>query len=762
MARSKIPFSISGDPTPGYKCLIIGGMPTDYKDDNLKFDQKASEKCDETFIAILGKGCYDYCLIMRPDTISGINSSRGGALNIVLSLPSDKCIIDSQGEKISPAKVLISIKDKFAEDFMSRNDGSLKYLKAETAINGQEESFCKWLNEKYQLEDSKDNTVVMNPQGSEARMVLGIEKIEKLFLDPAYPELKDYSKLIAVTAGEKDGCLNLEIPRPKPYTITVNYKYNDQVYKTITKTLDKNGRLSLADEKLFPYADFTPSSVTLDQIRKSVNEYKPGYSIDDDSNTATVQVKVKDKEYPITLSCRDENGNDCAGLLESITLKSDIDIISVDKKTRKYIAKGSQIVKSWIPQINDACGYEIKEYDTSKDSLDKVTINVKLQKSKKIEVKFKVIIGEQVSKRLPIDLILQSGVREKTLTMGENPRSLDFKGDEINRKWKISTIKYSGFEIGSGCDEFKPSDYKESAFEIKLYEREKKESQKDTWKTKDKYVFTTPKDLSNQASLIAVFRMAVDSDRLETIKIRAKSKDNSTFELESVDGYELYDVLSGIVDENWKIHKAHHYDWKPPQENRKRGEKEYELVPVSIKRKLKRIAYLSLAILSIFAIGFFSGGYSHYGTTVTDSVTVEPIVHVDTVHDTIKIEVLSDNVERTEVEQNVGINGEDKTKPKDNAKIELERRIVEFLENIKKNVINNTPKSTLAEYVRQGARPLAEECKNYKSMKSGLEALYLDRDRNILSDDKIYVICNKFKNIEPSIENLKNRAWGHY
>lgn len=756
MAKSRIPFSISGDPTPGYKNLLVGGKPTDYKDDNLKFDQNASQ-CDETFVAILGKENYDYCLIMRPDNITSYTSSRGGALNIVLTIPSGKCIIDYEGKEISPAKVLICIKDHFANLFMEKSGCKLKYLKAESGINAEEENFCEWLNKKYQLKDSKVKTIAMNPYGPEARMVIDMDKIEELFLDTAYPELKEYSKLIAVTAGNKDGCLNLEIPRPKPYKIEVRYEYNGNV-KIKSKELDINGTLSLTDEYSYQYADFYPDEVTLDQIRELEKRSDSGCTIDDESNKATVRVIVTDKEYPITLKCTDENGNDCAAFLESITLKSGNDTISVDKKTGKYIAKGNQIKKSWEPKIDNACGYEIKEFAPPKGSSDEVSINVKLQKLQKIEVKFEVRIKDRASNSLPIDLILKSGVRKKTLTMGKTP-SLDFKGDEINNKWKFSTKNHSGYEIDKETSEIIPYKYKEAPFVIELFEKGENDSLKDTGKKKVKYVFWTPKELLEDESLIAVFRKAVDDERLETVKIKCTRNDNRNFELEQQDGYELHDVLSGVVVENWKIQRAQHYNWTEPQENRNRGEIEYELVPANNKRKLNRIAYLSLAILSIFAIGFLSGGYTHHGTMVMDSVTVEPIVHVDTVHDTIIIKVLSDNVERAEVEQNVGINGEKKTKPEHNAEKELEGRILEFLNQI---VIKQNKKDAgLPEFVRTYASQLVIGC-NKGPIKTNLEYLYLSKSGKRLTDEQIIFIANKIVKNGASIAKLKDGTYGQF
>lgn len=779
MASSKISFSISGDPTPGYKTLLVGGKPTDYKDGDLKFDQNAGI-CKETFVAILGEKNYDYCLIMRPDIISSCRSSRGGALNIVLTIPSGKCIIDDEGKEISPATVLSSIRDHFADLFMEKDGSTLKYSTTEVDINPKEEEFCAWLNDTYKLKDSNLPVIEMNPYKPEARMVNNMDKIEELFLDLAYPELKGYSKLIAVTDGSKEGCcLNLEIPRPKSYKITVNYEYNGRTYNSSNKEeLDKNGSLELSNENKFPYADFNPKSVTLVQIREASKERNSGITINDEKREATVLVKVTDKKYPITVICKDEKGEDCADLLKFITLKCGYETISFDKEKQKFIAEGKQISKTWTPQIDPLSGYKIKSTNQNNSTNEKATFEVKLQKLQTQEVEFKLNIDGREASKLPIDLELDSNGTKKKLKYGKTPLSFVFTEDERDWEWTISTQKHSGYNIKSKCDKFTPSDYKKSPFVIELTSPNNFKPSEDTGKSKDKYIFETPKDIPDNESLFVAFRKECPyNDRLEvkTIKIEAQRKSNNTFELELEDGYDLHSVARGEIEEgSWKIHKLQDYDWETPQRDYKNPQRDYnkvyrcQLSPRKDKNKLKWLLLLTLAILSIFAIGFLSGRYHNHGNVDSGNDANDPIlvnngpatnqgstginpdtsVIRDTIHDTIYVPIVE--------EQNNNNQSENKDLPS------LDTQVTKFLKEIKTKVENNESKTSLAQFVIEGAHNLAQQCKNDFRLKNGLQLLYLAKSGRLLTEDEIQVICNKFKNTAPTIKNLKDQAFGKF
>lgn len=168
---------------------------------------------------------------------------------------------------------------------------------------------------------------------------------------------------------------------------------------------------------------------------------------------------------------------------------------------------------------------------------------------------------------------------------------------------------------------------------------------------------------------------------------------------------------------------------------------------------MKAIRLILFVVVGTFAlIGVMASYYALTGKISTIPAGYSSAVVRDTVvriiHDTIVVEKQKNYVEKPQ-------NNNDK-----DVKPAFEHQVLNFLETVAHKSRQHDPE--LPEFVRSMAGMLAHECRHDMSLRRGLEALYMSKSGEMLTDHQIEFIARKIDLSGLSIIKLKKLEYGHY
>jgi len=168
---------------------------------------------------------------------------------------------------------------------------------------------------------------------------------------------------------------------------------------------------------------------------------------------------------------------------------------------------------------------------------------------------------------------------------------------------------------------------------------------------------------------------------------------------------------------------------------------------------MKAIRLILFVVVWTFAlIGVMASYYALTGKISTIPAGYSSAVVRDTVvriiHDTIVVEKSKNYVEKPQ-------NNNDK-----DVKPAFEHQVLNFLEKVARMSRQHAP--DLPEFVRIMAAQLAHECDQDKSLKRGLEALYMSKSGEMLTDNQIMLIARNIALSGLSIIKLKFCEYGQF
>ena len=246
------------------------------------------------------------CIVFKliKNNVRSFNSVReGGRLVFGISVPKGYAIAGG----LSPYDALMEIKDKFIGEYMTLKDP----LKETYEYNEGIMTSSK-LNEitteldtvarKYVLEAKSGPYRQMTPGGPTAYVTATQDDIRKLMADVQYAEFEPYGEVLVAEKADKAPYdkLDIQIPRPRNYTVYVNGRSFD----TVT---DVDKELQFNSGKNANYYDNESVTFTIRELENGKKINGVQINIDEEKIYVTVNASPKKKKISICLNRIDNN-----------------------------------------------------------------------------------------------------------------------------------------------------------------------------------------------------------------------------------------------------------------------------------------------------------------------------------------------------------------------------------------------------------------------------------------------------------------------
>lgn len=243
----------------------------------------------------------DYILYQLIDRkVKPCDRDTVGILSIALTVTRDVQLANDK----SPYSLLKEVYDKFVSEYMKRSsDGLDSFLNK----NIDQDIFVSIL-EQYPLEPRPSSYIPMNPTGMSGILCVPHDKMVELFRDSQYKEFSSFKEIeIGANCMTMPGLENIEIPRPKIYSVIVN---GTETGITMKKTTDSfNTTNILHDTQDITYDNITFSLAELQEApNHKIDKGKSSIELDDAHNRIVCNINKKQLTYTIKYSI--EGGTD--------------------------------------------------------------------------------------------------------------------------------------------------------------------------------------------------------------------------------------------------------------------------------------------------------------------------------------------------------------------------------------------------------------------------------------------------------------------
>lgn len=227
MAINSISVKVCGNPdsNSGFVPLLLFNSPSFAVEDQFYV---GFDNCSYFFSMKVETNQTVYKLIKN--NVKSFGASRAGSLVISFSIP--------KGYKLeggyTPYDVLTQLKEEFLKWCMICKDPSKESY--EYKPGRVDQHILDEIINKFTISPANIPHRVMNPSGSIGYIVRPESDIEKFFHDTRYPELQLYKEVIvaeSVNNSNYTPITNIQIPRPKVYTLVVDGIQKGQGYSDI-------------------------------------------------------------------------------------------------------------------------------------------------------------------------------------------------------------------------------------------------------------------------------------------------------------------------------------------------------------------------------------------------------------------------------------------------------------------------------------------------------------------------------------------------
>lgn len=234
----------------------------------------------------------DYILYQLIDRkVKPCDRDTVGILSIALTVTQDVQLANGE----SPYSLLKEVYDKFVSEYMKRSsDGLDSFLDK----NIDQDIFVSIL-EQYPLEPRPSSYIPMNPTGMSGILCVPHDKMVELFRDSQYKEFSSFKEIeIGANCMTMPGLENIEIPRPKIYSVIVN---GTETGITMKKTTDSfNTTNILHDTQDITYDNITFSLAELQEApNHKIDKGKSSIELDDAHNRIVCNINKKENTYTL-------------------------------------------------------------------------------------------------------------------------------------------------------------------------------------------------------------------------------------------------------------------------------------------------------------------------------------------------------------------------------------------------------------------------------------------------------------------------------
>ena len=343
---------------------------------------------------------------------SGAGELRSGRLSFSVTIRRGFRIA---GEK-SPFDLLLLVKEKFMADNMFCSDGIYTFKPGDydsVPLKGLISSFAVEQSKRY-IEMTGDKDAFMSLPSEDA--------IRAFLSDTQYNEMSSYKSVWVGLCGDIEQPLQLEVPRPKRYSVRIND--NKQVFYA------ENGNVRVnAKSPKETYEDYS-FAVSVADLLKAPN---PMFEVDEQLEEIRCHIKFKPKQFKRFVDFQfseDLSAEQRQAARSSFKLVSgayDAKGLQIDSQGAPCIQfVGDELKMDWVPAQSKHFDYEFS-YVFSLLPEAKVNVFVSLKKAadfpkvpvvdKSVSSKTFTITG--VKKKIRAELQLDGGV-EETLTLAKD------------------------------------------------------------------------------------------------------------------------------------------------------------------------------------------------------------------------------------------------------------------------------------------------------------------------------------------------------